>query len=319
MGYAMYDGPSDLDLVHFANFYGYQATPKSFGFMHLMAAIKSTANLMSRISFSSNVPYYARVDLTEVPSSSMWTTQIIDEDGSVSGIPNSFIIPEILTKEEASRLHPLNHAGYDAYNGKYFQWDKNFNLPPQGDSGNCVRFGNETHFARSWICNQRMGLLVVFTGGFLQDGSGNANINLTRSDGYKVTDQFRDGANFPYHTSVYLNRTSISYGMETSKRVSQLRLRMMDSVPEDFVIFRADDVTASSNYHLFTSTQVVRLIPLNSMDSLNNCKDTCVFFNGTIGSAWIKLVAKPYTYNRDFGQFRGSFKYNGVAQVIIDR
>jgi hypothetical protein len=292
MGYALYDGPGELYRVHFANFYGGMFPPKSFGFMNMMAALKRVATIAQRISFSENVPFYARVDLVEVPSSSLWTTQLIDEDGSVTGIPNAVVIPEILTVKETSLLVDLEHAGFNAFNGIQFQWDKNFNLPPSGDSGTCLKFGNGTYSANSWICNQRLGLLIMYTYGALKSDTGIRAINVTRSDGYKVTDQFRDGANFPYHTAVYLNKTSIHYGMETPLRVPKLSLKLMEVVPNDFVIFRVDQTNPNSEYYLFVGYAHIRLYSKTSMNEMNLCPESCVFFNSSVNSTWMKVVAK---------------------------
>jgi hypothetical protein len=293
--------------------------PKSYAFMNMMAAVKSVVNLAKRISFASNVPYYARVDFVEVPSCSLWSSQSIDEDGSISGIPNAMIIPEILTVEEASVLDPILFRGFSDYAGENFIWDKQYNLPPAGDSGSCSNFGNATHKSRTWICNQRVGLLLIYTNDALQSSSGHILVNYTRSDGYKVSDKLRDGASAVFHTSVYLNKTSISYGMETPRPVPSIFFRLMDVIPGDWTIYRVDSVTLASRYILYTDNPPVQLFPMNSLNAFYQNRASCVYYNQSTNSALIKIVAGKYSYYTFFGTYRSNFKYNGFAQMQVIR
>jgi hypothetical protein len=107
--------------------------------------------------------------------------------------------------------------------------------------------------------------------------------------------------------------------METPLRVPKLSLKLMEVVPNDFVIFRVDQTNPNSEYYLFVGYAHIRLYSKTSMNEMNLCPESCVFFNSSVNSTWMKVVAKAYSYNKDMMQYHGEFKYNGVAEVIIDK
>ncbi len=138
-GFAIYDGPSELDRVHFAGFYGRLSPLKSYAFMNFGASLKSTAHIAKRISFDRNMNPSAIADLIGVPVCSVWSSQLIDEDGSITGVRNSYIIPEIVTPQEATNVASRGFIPAEL-RSMPIQWDKGFNLPPIGSRANCTKF-----------------------------------------------------------------------------------------------------------------------------------------------------------------------------------
>ncbi len=90
-GHSIYDGPSGIVNVHFAGFSGIDRAIQTNG-----AAQKSTVHFAEGITFASSVPFANRVDFT--PASwvgYMWSSGLIDRDGSITGTPGSRITPDI--------------------------------------------------------------------------------------------------------------------------------------------------------------------------------------------------------------------------------
>jgi hypothetical protein len=298
LGYAIYDGPTELYRVHFAGFYGRNANPASYAFMNMGAALKSAAHIARQISFDPRVPIAARADFIEYPTSSIWSSQLIDEDGAISGIPNTFIIPEIHNSRPFLFTEP-------------YRWDKGFNLPPAGDSANCTKLG----YAFAFACNEKAGLLVINAPALLSTGA--ACVNYTRSDGLMMTDCTRDAF---FHTSVRLNKPSLWYGFETIRHVPGLTLYLLEVIPGEFIIFRVQNVTNSSRFTLRLNRNQRTSIPfLNSFAQVSLANVTSAFLNATSRTAWIKLVSSNYDYSSDFGSYRSQFRYNGTVQVEINR
>jgi hypothetical protein len=309
MGYAIYDGPTELDRVHFAGFYGRNHPLRSYAFMNFGAALKSTSHIARRISFDQSVSVSAKVEyFTPMPSCSMWSSQLIDEDGSITGIPNSYIIPEILNSYSAIYYPAQLRSGP-------FQWDKGFNLPPIGDKAKCTKLGT----SYSYVCDEKVGLLLI-TAPALRSPIDAACVNYTRSDGLKMSDCQRDG-HFPLHTSVRLNRENLSYGIETRTFLPTITLRLFEVIPGEFMMFQMQNViTASSKFEFRRNQSIFSNIPLHtSMGNLAASNSTGYFLNAAQKTATIKLVAQIYDYNRDIGIYRSTFRYNGVIQVRITR
>jgi hypothetical protein len=306
-GHAIYDGPNLLERVHFAGFYGRDKTPSSYAFMNMQANMKSTAQIIRKVTFDPDVPLSAKVDLYGSHLCSLFSSQIMDEDGSVTGIPNSFLVPEIMTTSETPDF-PNFLPGFFKY--FRYQWDKQFNLAPAGVAP-CTKLGT----AKTWSCTDRMGLLK-----FINQYSDRqiVYVNYTRSDGYKMSDP---GYGVGTSISVRLNNP-IYYGVESSLPSPWMIVRLMEVLVGDYVIWRADGIT--NKYQFITrmlSGDWIRLNPLTAaqgktFDDLVQSPVTAVFVDLSIGSAWVKLVAvnNPAIAGH-FGTYRAKFKYNAVAEV----
>jgi hypothetical protein len=311
-GFIIYDGPSEIDRVHFANFYGRTATPKSLAIMNSFATLKSTAHSARKISFDPNVPISAKVDYYEWPNCAFWSSQLSDEDGSISGVPGSYLIPEIVTKEDNPYFATLPWVPQNLKNVP-FVWDKNFTLPPAGDSAVCTKLGT----AFTYVCNERMGLIFISAPELYVPPAPMVWINYTRSDGYKMSDARRV---FFFHTSVRLNKTSISYGIETFQYLSFFDVRLLEVEPGDFLIFKVENVNSDSKYYLRISNYNHAPLDVSiSMDQLNASPFSSVYVDLSLKSAWIKLVSGLYEYNAAFDLYRSKFKYNGVAEFRFVR
>jgi autotransporter-associated beta strand protein len=90
-GHSIYDGPSGIVNVHFAGFSGSDPAIQTNG-----ASQKSPVHFAEGITFDPAVPFKNRVDFT--PGSTrdyMWSSGLIDKDGSIAGIPGARITPDI--------------------------------------------------------------------------------------------------------------------------------------------------------------------------------------------------------------------------------
>jgi hypothetical protein len=132
IGFAIYDGPTELDRVHFAGFRGRGNPTSSHAFMNAGAAVKSTSHMVRRLSFERGMTKAAIVDLLEAPTCSLlWSSPIIAEDGSITGTTNSYIIPEIVIPSEFTNPFYANREFIPApVRWTPHVWDKGFNLPP---------------------------------------------------------------------------------------------------------------------------------------------------------------------------------------------
>ena len=93
-GHSIYDGPSGIVDTHFAGFDNIGA--KSFCFQTNGASRKATNHFARGITFDPSIPEANKVDFR--PSSYMsymFLSGLIDEDGSITGVPNSHITPII--------------------------------------------------------------------------------------------------------------------------------------------------------------------------------------------------------------------------------
>jgi hypothetical protein len=247
--------------------------------MNMQALFKSVAQIIRKASFEPDIPQYARADLSGSHLCSLFSSQVIDEDGSFTGVPNSFLIPEILTTSETPGFP--NFMPFP-YNTLKYQWDKNYNLPPAGDSGVCTKLG----VSRTMHCTERMGVLT-----YTNTQSGSPQFyNFTRSDGYKISDPGYLGG--ITSTSVRLNKTVISYGLEASFPISVMLLRFLEVLPGDFVIFQVNGLKSNSVFSAsqqlgFTASAPVPRV--NSMNELFAYPGTSMFVDLSIPSAWIKL------------------------------
>jgi cell migration-inducing and hyaluronan-binding protein len=229
MGFAIYDGPTEVDQVHFANFYGKSQFPSSYAFMNMGASLKSTVHRSKRISFS-NVPLSARVEFYSSVTCSIWSSQLIDEDGSITGVPNSYIIP-VISSFRGSLVPELRSLP--------FQIDSAFNLPP---GSNCTKMGSSF----TYFCSEKAGLLKIDAPA-LNSPISAACVNYTRSDGYTVTDCTRDSV---FHTSVRLNFSNLYYGFESYIFSPLITLRLFEVAPKDFIIFKISNISESKYVQL---------------------------------------------------------------------
>lgn len=92
-GHSLYDGPSGLSTVHFAEFTGTNA----FCFSIFAAAVKSPVHWAQGVTFDATVSaaskfYFAKSTDAEM----MYTSGLLDIDGSLSGTVNAVITPKII-------------------------------------------------------------------------------------------------------------------------------------------------------------------------------------------------------------------------------
>lgn len=92
-GHSLYDGPSGLSTVHFAEFSG----TNSFCFSIFAAALKSPVHWAQGITFDATVSaaskfYFAKSTDAEM----MYSSGLIDRDGSITGTANTVITPKII-------------------------------------------------------------------------------------------------------------------------------------------------------------------------------------------------------------------------------
>jgi hypothetical protein len=158
-GHALYDGPNEIDRVHFAGFYGRLSNISSYAFMNMAAQLKSIATIARKISYGKEVPLEGRIDLNGSHIISLSSTQLIDEDGSITGQPNSYLIPEILTVSETPNFPSYLGSFFGQFAPRY-RWDKLFNHPPAEASSSCIKLGT----SKTYSCNEKLGLLkLIYT------------------------------------------------------------------------------------------------------------------------------------------------------------
>ncbi len=90
-GHSIYDGACGIENVHFAGFSGNDPAIQTNG-----AAQKSPVHFASGTTFDPAIPFANKVDFT--PGSTrdyMWSSGLIDEDGSITGIPGARLTPDI--------------------------------------------------------------------------------------------------------------------------------------------------------------------------------------------------------------------------------
>ncbi|MEY3895129.1 MAG: hypothetical protein RLZZ214_648, partial [Verrucomicrobiota bacterium] len=90
-GHSIYDGPCGIVNVHFAGFSGIDPALQTNG-----AAQKSPVHFAEGTTFDPAVPFKNRVDFT--PGSTrdyMWSSGLVDKDGSITGIAGARITPDI--------------------------------------------------------------------------------------------------------------------------------------------------------------------------------------------------------------------------------
>lgn len=90
-GHSIYDGPSGIVRVHFAGFGGNDKAIQTNG-----AAQKSTVHFAEGTTFDPAIPQANKVDFS--PASYigyMWSSGLIDKDGSLTGVAGSRITPDI--------------------------------------------------------------------------------------------------------------------------------------------------------------------------------------------------------------------------------
>ena len=91
-GHSIYDGPSGLRNVHFAGFQGGNA----FAIQTNGAATKSTVHYAEGVSFADDTPEANRLDFRpRSHESTMWSSGLIDKDGSLTGQVGARITPVI--------------------------------------------------------------------------------------------------------------------------------------------------------------------------------------------------------------------------------
>ncbi len=102
-GHSIYDGPCGIVNVHFAGFNGRHIAIQTTG-----AAQKSTVHFTRGITFAADIPERNKVDFSQAPFMGyMWSSGLIDEDGSITRKPGSTLM---------SIIQPDNrmaHASFD--------------------------------------------------------------------------------------------------------------------------------------------------------------------------------------------------------------
>jgi hypothetical protein len=313
IGHAVYDGPNELDRVHFAGFSGTGSLSRSYAFGNVRAFLKSTSYMARKLSFDRDMSRNAIFDLTGTQTCSIWSSQIFDEDGSITGTPNSYIIPEIVNASDNPALYLSRVFVHPSLRSMPHIWDKGFNMPSAGDTASCTRFGNRFAF----VCNERAGLILI-EAPVLRTVIESTCVNYTRSDGLKMTDCTRDVG---FHTSVRLNKPNLSYGFESEKHIPVIHVRLFEVLPGEFIIHEFQNVTARSQIQFRTNNNKMRNIPMySSMPLLSASNSTGYYLNSALRTAYVKMVAQAYDYNSAISLYRSQYRYNGVVlvQVVIN-
>ena len=103
-GHSIYDGPSGIVDTHFAGFDNIGA--KSVCFQTNGASKKSTNHFARGITFDPSIPEVNKVDFTPGSNRSfMFLSGLIDEDGSITGVPNGHITPIIFKDISNGRVY----------------------------------------------------------------------------------------------------------------------------------------------------------------------------------------------------------------------
>lgn len=106
-GHTIYDGPSGLEDVHFAEFSGNDATC----FNTNAAAVKSSVHFVEGLTFEPNILPANKVDFGKATNAeTMYAGGVIDRDGSLTGTVGATLMPRI-------EPHPTNpRISEDGYN-----------------------------------------------------------------------------------------------------------------------------------------------------------------------------------------------------------
>jgi hypothetical protein len=92
-GHSLYDGPSGLSTVHFAEFGG----TNSFCFSIFAAALKSPVHWAQGVTFDATVSAASKFHFAKSTDvGMMYSSGLIDRDGSITGTANTVITPKII-------------------------------------------------------------------------------------------------------------------------------------------------------------------------------------------------------------------------------
>ncbi|MGL4610784.1 MAG: G8 domain-containing protein [Trueperaceae bacterium] len=276
-GHSIYDGPSGLINVHFAGFTG----PKAYAIQTNGAAVKAPVHFAQGISFAADVPQANKVDFSaNASTSTMWSSGLIDKDGSLTGVVGATVIPKVLTAKTAEI------ANNPAYNKAADCTDK-----PEWSA---------------WICpsQHHFGLLLSDHNipGKKYDNA-LLTLELARSDGAKVYEAGTSGAH--YQSSVIVNE-DYSYSLNYVRvyDVFDVSLRFIN--PGDSV--RVDlPVAALANYHVKGKATKV-----SSLADLAASTTTAYFFANS--RMHLKLVGEVMPPNPRTGA-----EYSSEAKVTFCR
>jgi hypothetical protein len=305
--------------VHFAGFPGVIFNSPSkpnqliHGFTHGGATLKSVVHSSRRLSFDANMPFGGRVGFYNGLACSLWSSQLIDEDGTLTGVTSgAYVVPDSPTLQEQPWI--INDIS-TTLRQLPFKWDKAFNLPPANEGTACTRFASDATWSKAMICSERAGLLR-FNNPVWQAKW----VNFTRSDNLIMSDPLFNAQTQWLHTSVSLKKTSISYAVENFNALPWYGMRLMDVLPGDWVIYRSDLITANSVFTMRNPQGTWVSIPsCGSWSGLLASTSTCVYTDLAVGSAWTKIVSGAYPFAADFGIHRAQMKYNGVAEINFVR
>ncbi|WP_124981026.1 G8 domain-containing protein [Nonlabens xiamenensis] len=103
-GHSIYDGPSGIVDTHFAGFD--QVGARSYCFQTNGASRKSTNHFARGITFDPAIPENAKFDFQNNSFFSyMYLSGLIDEDGSITGVPGTNIRPDIIPHPNGQNLY----------------------------------------------------------------------------------------------------------------------------------------------------------------------------------------------------------------------
>lgn len=105
-GHSIYDGPCGIVRVHFAGFGGNDKAIQTNG-----AAQKSTVHFSEGITFDPAIPFANKVDFS--PGNYvgyMWSSGLIDRDGSIAGVPGARLTPDIKNSSTTRLYEDFNVA-----------------------------------------------------------------------------------------------------------------------------------------------------------------------------------------------------------------
>lgn len=195
-GHSIYDGPTGLVDTHFAGFTDLDAAFQTNG-----AAQKSTAHYVSGLSFE-DVSHAGRVDFApEVHEGHMWSSAILDTDGSLTGTAGARLQPILIDAEGAESRHHIAEGA--ERREAWGAW-----VTPDAD----------------------IGLLRADT----DVAPGTAEVvRWTRSDGEEI----RDGGTFDtYHQTAAVLNSDLSYRLQYPEIPNQLTLTLRFAEAGDAVV-----------------------------------------------------------------------------------
>lgn len=209
-GHNIYDGPTETINVHFAGFTHQDAAFRTFG-----AAQKSPVHSARGITFGADIAEANKVDFS--PSAFrgyMWSSGLIDRDGSITGKPNSRIMPLIPTDNPENLPNGVFSSGFN----------RSVNSEVRPEWGAVIN--QEAHF----------GLLRVNPS---WDAGSAEVIQLTRSDGQTVTDV--GTYNWYYQNPVIVNQNYV-YRLDFPKIPNEFELELLFVDHDDWVIVHIPNV-----------------------------------------------------------------------------